>query len=164
MTKIPDESLRFLVIIKNDSRRLYERIKFRESEYLQILSLKRTREHFKDIFKTIYETVTIDDLKLCSEDVIVALDNFYGKVEELKWYLNHTEDMPAQLEDRMTTYQREISSLYEMLILYINAEIGIEEKPNLDLQEDEFTFPIVDSDFQIEEQVFDSIDSNEPTE
>ncbi|OIQ16729.1 MAG: hypothetical protein BM556_13785 [Bacteriovorax sp. MedPE-SWde] len=127
MSKLPVESLRLLVILKNDSRRLHDRIKYREVEYLRVLSLKRTRDHFKDIFKSLYFTITIDDLLLCSEDVISALDSFYTKVESMRWYLNHTEDMPATLEDNVAQFVKDISTLYDTLTIYLNAEIGVVE-------------------------------------
>jgi hypothetical protein len=131
MAKPSEEALRLLVILKNDAKRLYERIRYREVEYLQILSLKRTRDHFKDIFSSLYFTISVDNLKLCSQDVIVALDNFYTKVEHMRWYVNHTEDMPAMIEDKVSIYIAQITTLYETLELYLNAEIGVvEDDPN----------------------------------
>ena len=56
MTIDSEELLRLLIILKNDAQRLHERLIYREVEYLKILSLKRTREHFKAIFKSIYDT------------------------------------------------------------------------------------------------------------
>lgn len=134
MAKPSEEALRLLVILKNDAKRLYERIRYREIEYLQILSLKRTRDHFKDIFSSLYFTISVDNLKLCSQDVIVALDNFYTKVENMRWYVNHTEDMPAMIEDKVAIYIAQITTLYETLELYLNAEIGVvEDDPNEDV-------------------------------
>lgn len=127
MKKINEESLRLLVILRNDSRRLFERIKFRKTDYLSILSLKRTREHFKDIFLSIYNTITIPQLSLVSEDVLMALDEFYSAAEKLKWYLNHSEDMPLTMKDSVALQIRDIESKYELLKLYLNAEIGFDE-------------------------------------
>jgi len=127
MNKPSEEAIRLLVILKNDAKRLYERIRFREVEYLQILSLKRTREHFKDIFSSLYFSISVDNLKLLSPEVIVALDNFYTKVENMRWYCNHTEDMPAMIEDKVALYIRDVTSLYDTLELFLNAEIGTGE-------------------------------------
>ena len=123
-----EESRRVIIVLKNDSTHLQHRLVDREREYIQIFSLKRTRTHFEVIFKSIYDSITIDDLKLCTEDVILALDNYYTKVEELKWYLNHTEDLPAMLEDKLTVYLKELTSLYKTLTLYLDAELGVVEE------------------------------------
>lgn len=156
MKKISDDSLRMLVILKNDSRRLFERIKHRKNEYLTILSLKRTREHFKDIFASIYPTITISQLSLLSEDVLMALDEFYGKTEHLKWYLNHSEDMPATMKDSVTLQVREIESKYELLRLYLNAEIGLDESGK---EQEDFVVPLSENLF--EEKTDEQIDIKE---
>ncbi|EQC44740.1 hypothetical protein [Bacteriovorax sp. Seq25_V] len=148
MRGISDDSLRMLVILRNDSKRLFERIKHREKEYLTILSLKRSREHFKDIFKCLYDTITIEQLRLLSEEVLIALDNFYTKVEKLKWYLNHSEDMPATMRDNVSLQVRDIETKYEMLSLYLNAEMGDED------EEESIVVPLAEN-IEIEESQFD---------
>ncbi len=150
MRGISDDSLRMLVILRNDSKRLFERIKHREREYLSILSLKRSREHFKDIFKCLYDTITIEQLRLLSEEVLIALDNFYTKVERLKWYLNHSEDMPATMKDTVSLQVRDIETKYEMLALYLNAEMG-EDDEN---EGDSIVIPLSEN-IEIEESQFD---------
>lgn len=129
---LPDEeSQRVLVLLKLDAKRIFERIRDREPEYLYVFSVKRTRDHFKAIFKNRYKDVPISDLKKCGQEIIVSLDNFYSMVDEMHWYLNHTENMPSTVEDNVKTYIRKLTQLYETLNLYINAELGIgEESPS----------------------------------
>ena len=69
--------------MKLDSTRLLGRIKGRAPEYMQIFSSQRIREHFKGIFKTKYPDIPITELKYCSEEVLLGLDRFYGKVDDL---------------------------------------------------------------------------------
>lgn len=139
-SKLDEKSQRLLVILKLDSRRLFERLKFRAPEYLTIFSLKRTRHHFPEIFYSRYETCGAAELLLCSEEVLVGLDQFYSSVEALRWYLGHTEDMPAKVEDKVYARLKEIEVFYETLGLYINAELGIEE-PQVESVEDETLDP-----------------------
>jgi len=126
-SRLDETSQRLLVILKLDSRRLYERLKYRAPEYLTIFSLKRTRDHFKEVFYSRYETCEVSELLYCSEDVLVGLDQFYSCVEDLRWYLGHTEDMPAKVEDKVYAKLREVEVFYDTLGLYINAELGISE-------------------------------------
>jgi hypothetical protein len=90
-----------LLLLKLDSQRLYDRIKYRSPEYLSIFSSKRTREHFREIFKNRYDSIEIEDLKLCGDPVIRSADEFYHFVDEMKWYLNTTEDMPNSVDDKI---------------------------------------------------------------
>lgn len=126
MQKQRDHELhQLLVLLKLDAQRLFERVKHRAPEYLNVLSLKRTREHFKDVFKSRYYHIELTDLKKCSEDVIIGLDRFYSRVDNLHWYLNHTQDMPMMISDRVYAAIKELEGLYQTLTLYIDAELGI---------------------------------------
>lgn len=125
MKKLPTEASRVLLLLQLDAQRLFERIKYREVEYMRIFSYRRTREHFKEIFKSRWDETSIEYLALCSEDVINSLDQFYTKVDELRWYLMNTEDMPATVSDNVNHYVHEIGERFELLQLYINAELGV---------------------------------------
>lgn len=123
--KISEDTQRMLMLLKLDSRRLFERIKHRSAEYMYDFSLKRTRDHFPEIFTNRYDQVSIKELMLCGQEVIAGLDQFYSKVDEMRWYLNHTQDMPNRVEDRIQAHIRELERFYETLNLYIDAEMGL---------------------------------------
>lgn len=122
--KPSDESLRMLLLVKLDAKRLFDRAKYRAPEYLNEFSLKRTRDHFKDIFKNRFDDVTIKELMLVGNEVNVGLDQFYSKIDEIKWYLNHTQDMPNRIDDKMSSHLRELEMYFDTLNLYIDAEMG----------------------------------------
>jgi Mg2+ and Co2+ transporter CorA len=123
--KISEDSQRMLMLLKLDAKRVFERIKYRAPEYLGEFSLKRTREHFRDVFKNRYEETTIKELMLCGQEVIVGLDQYYNKIDEIRWYLNHTQDMPNRVEDKMASQIRELESYFDTLNLYIDVEMGL---------------------------------------
>lgn len=122
-------SRRYLLLFKLDAQNLYMRLRGRKEEYVTIFALKRSREHFEKVFFTKYTTATFDDLAHCSEDTIFALDAFYSEVEEIRWYLDHTQDMPATIEDELTRKFNKLDDLYSTLTLYIDAELGIKSEP-----------------------------------
>lgn len=124
--QLSEEAQRILVILKLDAKRVFERIKYRETEYLNVFSMKRTRAHFPEIFKNRYDAVTAKELMQCSEEVIVGLDQFYSKIDDIKWYLNVTEDMPSKVSDKMRHHIKELENFFHMLTLYIDAELGLE--------------------------------------
>lgn len=123
--KISEESQRLLMLLKLDAQRLFERIKYRSPEYMYEFSLKRSRDHFPAVFNNRYATTTIRDLMLCGQEVIAGLDQFYSKVDEMRWYLNHTQDMPNRMEDNVHAYARELEKLFETLNLFIDVEMGL---------------------------------------
>lgn len=127
-SKVDPASQRILLLVKLDAQRLYDRVKYRAPDYIGTFALKRTREHFTDIFKNRYQHMKIDELNHCGEESIIALDKFYTAVDDIHWYLNHTEDMPKKVEDNINAYIRDLDELIETVNLYINAELGYQEE------------------------------------
>lgn len=117
---------RYLTLLKFDANNLFNRIRERKNEYLEIFALRRTRDHFPMIFTNRYEKTTVSDLAHCSTDLIQLLDQFYSLVDDMKWYLFKTEDMPNTVEDYL---ERRIIRLQKILVnlnLYIEAELGVD--------------------------------------
>lgn len=123
--KTTQNSERLLMLLKLDAKRLFERVKYRAPEYVAEFSLKRTRDHFPEIFKNRYDETNIRELMLCGPEVIVGLDQFYSKIDEMRWYVNHTQDMPSKVEDKIYSHIRELETFFETLNLYIDVEMGI---------------------------------------
>lgn len=125
-SKNSDATQRVLILLKIDANNLFKRIKERKNEYLEIFALRRTREHFPMIFNNRYETTSIMDLSHCSTDLITILDQFYTHIEEIKWYLYQTEDMPNTVEDYIYRKIVKMEKLLNTLNLFLDAELGVE--------------------------------------
>lgn len=141
---------RILTILKLDAERLFLRLKEREVEYLHIFSQKRTRDHFKEIFKSRYDLISPSDLKYCSEDVIMALETYYRKIDDMRWYLYHTEDMPGTVDESVRFFLRELKTLYNTLSLFINAELQIDDEEENEVGE--FTSTSFNIEFSPDEE------------
>ena len=111
-----------MLLLKLDSTRLMGRIKDRAPEYMQIFSAQRMRDHFDEIFKTKYSDIPLSDLKCCGEEVLKGLDRFYGQVDDLRWYLCCTQEMPATVEENLMQRVREIEQSYQSLQLHIDED------------------------------------------
>src|SRR5688572_22823688 len=92
---------RYLLLFKLDAKCVFERIKKRRAEYMEVFALRRTREHFPEIFSNKYEKATLKDLSHCSTETLTVMEQFYTLIDEMKWYLFHTEDMPNTVEDNI---------------------------------------------------------------
>lgn len=127
-TQLSNIGLKVLVVLRTDAQRLFERIKYRQAEYLHHFSSKRTREHFSQIFWNRYQGATLSDLKELSEEILSGFDTFYSKVDDLKWYLSITEDMPAKVHDIVVHSVHEIEEAYNLLQFYIGVDLGTIDK------------------------------------
>lgn len=115
---------RFLLLLKLDAESLFERIHERQEECIQYFSLKRDRTIFDEIFKNRYSEASMKDLSYLPIEIIELADNFYTKLDNIRWYLIHTEDMPNTVQDTMMKMLGPLKKQFEMLIFYINAELG----------------------------------------
>ena len=151
-SKNDEATQRVLVLLKIDANNLFNRIKERKSEYLEIFALRRTREHFPMIFTNRYAGTTIMDLSHCSTELITTLDQYYTQCEDMSWYLFQTEDMPNTVEDYIDRKIKKMERLLSTLNLFLDAELGIEIENNsmsnqptfLEQSEDIFTDNIHD--------------------
>ncbi|HXH73801.1 MAG TPA: hypothetical protein VNJ08_02480 [Bacteriovoracaceae bacterium] len=124
-SKNDEATQRVLMLLKIDAKNVFNRIKSRKLEYLEIFALRRTREHFPTIFKNRYETTSIMDLAHCTTDLINSLDQFYGLVDDLSWYMFQTEDMPNTVEDYVDRKIIRMERVLGTLNLFLDAELGI---------------------------------------
>jgi hypothetical protein len=124
---------RVLMLLKIDANNVFRRIKDRKIEYLEIFALRRTREHFPMIFDNRYEQTSLENLIHCSTELITTLDQFYTPVEEMRWYLFQTEDMPNTVEDYIDRKIRRMEKLLATLNLYLDAELGIQSETSSDV-------------------------------
>jgi hypothetical protein len=143
---------RVLMLLKLDANNVFKRIKERKSEYLEIFALRRTREHFPMIFNNRYESTSLENLINCSTELITTLDQFYIPVEEMKWYLFKTEDMPNTVEDFIDRKIRKMEKLLATLNLYLDAELGIQSDEPVKMDEPMFIDQpdVVENNFPID--------------
>ncbi len=118
-----EEEKKFLLLLKYDMYHLFERITLRKAEFLRTFSGKRIRDHFHDIFKNKYNQSTFENLSVCSPETIPGISEFYHSTDKMYWYLMHTEDMPATVEDEINRQVKEIEFKYHQSLIYLEADI-----------------------------------------
>ncbi|MFA5582996.1 MAG: hypothetical protein WDA09_02180 [Bacteriovoracaceae bacterium] len=136
-SKNDEATQRVLLLLKIDANNVFNRIKNRKLEYLEIFALRRTRDHFPKIFNNRYETTTIQDLSHCGTDLIVSLDQFYSLVDDMSWYLYQTQDMPNTVEDYIDRKIIRMEKVLSTLNLFLDAELGFESELVQLFQEEE---------------------------
>lgn len=119
----------FLRLIKLDANNLFKRIGDRKESYLHIFSLKRSRDHYAEVFKNKYNDTPLSDLKMIKDETISVLDEFFTKANNLKWYLEFTEDMPTQIEDHLSYEIASLGRLIDSVNLHLDLEMGLDILP-----------------------------------
>ncbi len=126
-TSIPEMTQRFLTLLKVDSFNLMNRIIERQEEYLNDFSLKRDRAIFAEIFYNRYVTTSMNDLAQLPIEIIELANDFYTQVDNLRWYLMHTQDMPNTIEEEIQRQTASLKKKQDNLLLYINVELAGED-------------------------------------
>jgi hypothetical protein len=120
---LDEKTRRLLILIKLDSNALYKRIIKRRKEYLHSFSLHRTREHFPDIFDSKLSGATPELLVNLPEEIIYLYDQFYNLVDDMFWYLKHTQDMGATVDDKITQWIIRLQKVFDQLDIYLDASL-----------------------------------------
>lgn len=127
-TEVETQKEKYLILLKIDAANLFGRITKRRDEYMDDFSLKRDRSIFKEVFYSRYSLMTMSELAHLSSEIIELADNFYSGVDELLWYLSHTQNMPNTIEDEIIRSCHHLEKVLSNLTLYIDAELGGPDK------------------------------------
>ena len=130
-TETETQKEKYLILLKIDAVNLFERMTKRRDEYMDDFSLKRDRAIFKEVFYSRYSLMTMSELSHLSSEIIELANSYYHGVDELLWYLSHTQDMPNTIEDEIMRACHHLEKVLSNLTLYIDAELsGAEKKPS----------------------------------
>ncbi|MDB9786629.1 hypothetical protein OAB57_00865 [Bacteriovoracaceae bacterium] len=123
-----------LMLIKVDANNVFDRISSRQAEYVSEFSLKRTRDHFNNIFRNRFEGLSIEAMVGLDPEIIVAADNFYQELDRLHWYLMHTQDMTNTVEDNVGISVKLLKKNLDLLLLYTDQEVLSDQIEEGDLE------------------------------
>ncbi|MHB1844397.1 MAG: hypothetical protein ACYCWW_06120 [Deltaproteobacteria bacterium] len=117
------ERIRHLIAL--DAANVVANLTARLPEMVTLFSRLRDRAPLLGAFQSWFETVTFGELSRLAPHEQRAINVFYGLVGELRWYTKYTEDMPQQLERRLTLLVRELQANQRKLSLVLDGA----EKP-----------------------------------
>lgn len=126
-----EQKEKYLILLKIDAVNLFNRITERRDEYMDDFSLKRDRAIFREVFYSRYSLMTMSELAHLSSEIIELANSFYLSVDELLWYLSHTQNMPNTIEDEILRSCSHLQKVLSNLTLYIDAELSGSEKEQL---------------------------------
>lgn len=92
--------MRHLIAI--DAANVMKRLAVRLPEMLGLFSRLRDRGPLLGPIHSWFQTISFDDLAALEPEEQLAVNAFYELLGELRWILQYTEDMPLQLERRVS--------------------------------------------------------------
>lgn len=88
---------RLVKALATEMRRVVDDLVRRRDLLVQIWGHRRVRAPFLDTVFSRYRTLGMDDLLLLEETQLARVERFYSELDDLRFYLAYTQDMPRAL-------------------------------------------------------------------
>lgn len=98
-----------------DATAVMRRLADRREEMVKIFAHQRDRHALIEPLRSTFDTVRFSDLAILSIPEQRVVHDFHEALDDLRWYLQYTVDMPGTLEQRLHHYLRTLATAFEKL-------------------------------------------------
>ena len=102
-----------------DAANVVTRIVSRQHEMVGLFSRLRDRSPMLEAIRSSFLTITFSDLAELAPIEQKAVNAFYELLDELRWYLQYTEDMPTQVLQKVAIYVGRLETGHRQLVAAI---------------------------------------------
>ena len=107
------ERVRHLIAV--DTATVMQRLANRQVEMVRLFSRLRDRNPLLEVVHSWFQTITFTELAAIEPHEQQAVNVFYELLGDLRWYLQYTEDMPLQVQQRVTKFVLELRAAHRTL-------------------------------------------------
>ena len=107
-------------LLSLDADAVMKRLVAKQDEAVGLFSRLRTREGMVELCRSGFTTITFSELVRLEPREQQAVEAFHQVLNELRWYVRYTEDMPSTVKSTVTLYVARLDELHHLL----NAAIG----------------------------------------
>ncbi len=118
-TRRVDPALRIRHLLAVDASNVMTRLAARQDTMVGLFSRLRDREPMLTVVDTWHDTITFSELATLEPVEQKSVNRFYELLGELRWYLGYTEDMPVQVQAKLTHFVRRLEASYGELVAVI---------------------------------------------
>lgn len=118
---VPEAARRVRHLVSLDARTVVQRLAARQGEMVALFSRLRDRGPLVGVVHSLFQTVSFPDLAQLEPTEQRAVIDFYEHLAALRWYLQYTEDMPLQLQQRINLEQRVLTERHATLEAVLGA-------------------------------------------
>lgn len=119
-TRRLDPARRTRHLLAVDSHNVMARLAARGDTMVALFSRLRDREPMLQVLDTWFDTITFSELAALEPLEQRAVNRFYELLGEVRWYLAYTEDMPGQVQTKLSGFQRRLEAAF----LELTAVLG----------------------------------------
>jgi len=104
-----------------DASNVMRRLRARQDEMVSLFSRLRDREPLLGTIRTWFPTITLAELNALEPQHQRAVNAFYELLDDLRWYLQYTQDMPRQVALTIQAFITRLETSYGELVVEIGA-------------------------------------------
>ena len=115
--KDPTVHVRHLIAL--DAANVVKRLGTRQHEMVALFSRKRDRTPMMEAVRSVFASITFGELARLEPQEQRAVTVFYELLDELRWYLQYTEDMPTQVLTKVALFVGRLEAAHRTLVIAI---------------------------------------------
>lgn len=115
--KDPAVPVRHLIAL--DAANVVARLVARQQEMVALFSRKRDRTPMMEAVRSVFASITFGELARLEPIEQRAVSAFYELLDELRWYLQYTEDMPTQVLTKVGLFVGRLEAAHRTLVVAI---------------------------------------------
>lgn len=112
-------------LLSLDAARVMARLAKRQGEVVRLFSRLRDRAPLLHMVASRFDSATFADLSALEPQEQVAAHAFHDLLDELRWYLTYTEDMPLTVQATLDQFARQLDDAHRALRTAIGAPHGV---------------------------------------
>ena len=102
-------------LLSMDADSVMKRLASKQDEAVGLFSRLRTREGMVELCRSGFSTITFSELVRLDPAEQQAVEAFHHVLNELRWYVRYTEDMPSTVKSTVTLSVARLDGLHRML-------------------------------------------------
>lgn len=103
-------------LIALDATNVLRRLAARHDEMVTLFSRLRSRAPLLETIASTFQTAEFEALAGLTRKEQTAVNAFYESLDELRWYLQYTEDMPLMVRKTATQHLLRLQRVYALLV------------------------------------------------
>lgn len=119
--KVDPLAVRVRHLVALDATNVLRRLTARQDQMVALFSRLRDRGPLVETLASWFLTARFEDLVALEPLEQRAINDFYAQLDELRWYLRYTEDMPLQVRQRLVKDVRALDEALRALLAVIGG-------------------------------------------
>ena len=123
-SRTSSEGVRVRHLISLDAALVMKRLVERKEEMVSLFSRLRDRTPMTETLRSAFDTIRFTELALLAPREQLGVHHFYDLLDQLRWYVRYTEDMPSKVLTFLSLHVRLLEGAHHKLEALLGPATG----------------------------------------